>query len=394
MAEQQHTPMLAQERPAAPGPPASPRSRAWWSAALLIFCAFAVLGAVPAVLSGDLLGVWRLGGFGSAVPPPAPTATPAPDLALPRQAWIAVAAHVLPQPGNGASLALLEPGFPVTLTAHHHGNGASWSRIQWGGPTSNAGGTGWVPDGALVGYDSGARPLGDLGALSPALGGAVAGYKGNFAAAVYFPDTGQLYRANADQPVTLGDAFRPILLAAAFAAAERQHVAAPTTNATSLVARVATGDAVATATLYEQLGDAPGTIRFLATAGITGIAPAPLDWAASRGTPTALLQLYTLLATGSLLNDADRASMLALLAHASAATGSLLDAQTLGGGFLVNAPTTTGGSAALLVSGIVAPSGGPRYVVAVTITGQSSPTAAREALAAFFQRLTAVLAHA
>lgn len=398
------TPALAptptSEQPAAPDSP-SPLRRvrllAWWRAALLIFCALAVLGAVPAVLSGDLFGMWRLGGFGSIAPTSAPTATPALDLALPRQAWIAVAVRVLPQPGAGTSLALLEPGFPVTLTAHQRHGAASWSHIVWGGPAATAGGTGWVPDGALVAYDSGARPLGDLGALSPALGSSIAGYKSSFAATLYFPDTGQLYRANADQSVTLGDAFRPVLLAASFAAAESRHAAAPATNAQSLAAQVAAGNAAAPATLYEQLGDAPGLIRFLTAAGITGIQPAPLDWAASRGTPDALIQLYTLLATGGLLNSADRASLLALLAHAAApAAGSLVNAQALGSGFLVTASinSSSAGGAALLASGIVAPGGGPRYIAAVAITGQPTPATAQQALAAFFQRLTALLAPA
>ncbi|HLJ79931.1 MAG TPA: hypothetical protein VKT52_00510, partial [Ktedonobacterales bacterium] len=104
--EQQHAPVAARPTPAlartseqsaAPEPPSPRRLRrlAWWRAALLIFCAFAVLGAVPAVLSGDVFGMWHLGGFGSIVPPPAPTTTPAPDLALPRQAWIAAETRVL-----------------------------------------------------------------------------------------------------------------------------------------------------------------------------------------------------------------------------------------------------------------------------------------------------------
>lgn len=389
------TPVLAPERPAGPPPTPPPHPLAWWRMALLIFCAFAVLGAAPALLSGDLLGAWHIGGFGSIMPASAPTATPAPDLALPRQAWIATEAHVLPQPGGGASLALLEPGFPVTLTAHQQNGGASWSHIQWGGPSTNAGGAGWVPDGALVSYDSGARPLGDLGALSPPLGSAMSPYKGSFAAALYFPDSGQLYRANADQPVPLGDAFRPILLVASFAAAESRHTAAPATDTTSLAAQAAAGNTAAPATLYEQLGDAPGLIRFLTGAGITGIQPAPLDWAASRGTPNALLQFYTLLATGNLLNDGDRASVQALLAHANAPTNaSLLDAQTLGGGFLVTATVSTSSASGvtLIASGIVAPSGGPRYVVAVTLSGQPNPAAAQQALGTFFQRLTTVLA--
>ena len=386
------TPALAPEPPATPPPPSLRRSLDWLGAALLIFCVVVVVGGVPFLLAGDLVGAWHIGGFGSIAPPIAPTATPAPDLAVPRQAWIATEARVLPQPEGGVPVALLEPGFPVTLTMHQQSGGAMWSHIQWGGPSTTAGGAGWVPDAALVAYDSGARPLGDLGALSPALGGAMTHYKNAFAAALYFPDSGQLYRTNADQVIPLGDAFRPILLVALYSATEGQSKAASAANSASLAAKVASGDTVAAATLYEQLGDAAGVARFLASAGISGIQPAPLDWAASRGTPNALLQFYTLLATGTLLNGPDRRAVLALLAHASTA-GSLLDARSLGSGVLTVAAMAPGGAgaASLLACGIVAPENGPRYVIVASISGQASPTAAEQTLAAFFHQLGDIL---
>lgn len=386
------TPDPTPQRDAPPSAAAPAQER--WRAAALIFCIFVVLGAAPAMLTGDTLGLWHVGGFGSIYPTPTPTATPAPDLALPRQAWIATETQVLPEPGGGAPIALLEPGFPVTLTAHQRHSGAVWSHIQWGGPSAYAGGAGWMPDAALVTYDSGARPLGDLGALSPSLGSAMAGYKSSFAAALYFPNSGQLYRANADQSIVLGDAFRPILLVASFAAAESQHKAAPATSASSLAAQVAAGSPVAAATLYEQLGDAPGVTRFLTSAGVSGIQPVPLVWAAARGTPTALLQFYTLLATGGLLNSADRSAVLTLLAHADAqAASALLGGKSPGAGALVIASNANGSAlgASLVASGIVAPSGGPRYVIVAAITNQADQTAAQQVLATFFQRLGAIL---
>lgn len=365
-----------------------------WRAAVLILCVFIVLGAAPAVLAGDALGVWHVGGFGSIYPAPPPTVTPAPDLALPRQAWIATEIHVLSLPG-GTSIAVLEPGFPVTLTAHQRHSGTVWSHVQWGGPSTHAGGAGWVPDTALVAYDSGARPLGDLGALSPALGSAISDYQHSFTAALYFPDSGQLYRANADQSITLGDAFRPILLVASFAAAESQHKTAPATSASSLAGQVAAGSPVAAATLYEQLGDAPGVTRFLTSAGISGIQPVPLVWAAARGTSNALLQFYTLLATGGLLNGADRGAVLSLLAHSNAqAASTLLGGEAPGGSMLIVASNDGGGAggASLIASGIVTPGSGPRYVIVATIAGQTDQAAAQRVLATFFQRLGAVLA--
>src|SRR5258708_30003722 len=93
---------------------------AWWRVALLILLACAVLGVVPVMLAGEFVGAWtvRLPGAPSFAPAtPAPTF--APDLALPRQAWVASRVTALPLPGAGAAVAALDPGLPRARAAHH-----------------------------------------------------------------------------------------------------------------------------------------------------------------------------------------------------------------------------------------------------------------------------------
>src|SRR5437879_4016422 len=78
----------------------------WWRAAVLILLAFAVTGVVPVALAGEVAGAWTVhlpGAPSFAQAAPAPTF--APDLALPRQAWVASSVSVLPRPGAGSPIA-------------------------------------------------------------------------------------------------------------------------------------------------------------------------------------------------------------------------------------------------------------------------------------------------
>ncbi len=378
-------PASAPERPPAQSRP--PR-RTWWKVAVLIFVAVLIVGLVPVALAGQLLGAWSLSQGGT----PSPTAMP--DLALPRAVWVATTVDVRAQPG-GSSLATLEAGFPATLTAHRSYSGALWSRVEWAGPTPTSGGSGWVPDTSLVSYGGETRPIGDLGALAPSLRQALADDHKALAVALYFPDSGRLYHAQTGRSFVLGAGWRTALLVALFADAEARHVAPPASDDGSPAALLVQGDAATAAAVYKQLGDAPGVARALAAIGITAIQPAQGDWMGGTATAPALLQLYTALATGTILTAADRATVLGLLAHADASAAATLLAPGQPGpdGMLVLAQARDGGGWAASAAGIVAPTGGPRYVVVAAVLGQSSPDAAQAALRAFFQRLAPLLTH-
>ncbi len=350
---------------------------AWWRAALLILLACAVLGVVPVLLAGEYVGAWavRLPGAPNFAPAtPAPTF--APDLALPRQAWVASRVTVLPRPGAGSPVATLEPGFPVTLAAHQRLGSAQWSHISWVGPTSNAGGDGWVPDAAVVGFAADTRPIGDLGALSPALAQALS------------------YRLRADVPLALGTGFRALLITAAFAAAEAHHTPPPPSAATTAVGKLAGGDVASGAAIYTQVGGSAGMARFLASAGVTGVQPAAGDWTATQATATALVMFYAALTGGGVLSASDRAAVVALLARADASSvSSVLNGGAVGkDGVLVVSSAHSGDGWTASAGGSIVPAHGPRFLVAVAAQRQPSEAAGRQALATFFTQLNALLA--
>lgn len=376
----------------------APQSAPWWRASLLLFAAFCLLGLAPIALAANFTGAWRLRLPGAPIlyAATAPTSSLAPDLALPRQAWMSASMPVISQPGGGSPLATLEAGFPVTLLKHARVAGGTWSYVQWDGPARGTGGAGWVPDAALVSYGASSHPVGDLGALSPALAQALAPYATQIAVSLYFPDSGQLYRTNDGRPFSLGGGFSAVLLADAFATAESRHQPAPATSTTSAVARVAAADTPSAAGLYSQLGGASGLSGYLSSIGVDGIQPAPSDWASAQATSAALLQFYDALAERDILSVADRDAVIGLLAQANASsTARLLDPRSLSpGSALVVGATQASGSWTLSAAGIVNPlqTHSPRYIVAVAVTGQPSQAAGQQTLSLVFGRLAALLA--
>lgn len=402
MAERQEHAALA-AAPAASAAPARETGRATRRArrrhpllsALLIALAFCVIGLVPAVLTGAALTVQgtRLPALPISVPslqrwlpaPPAPTSPP--DLALPRNAWIATETSVRSAPG-GQQIALLEPGFPVLLLTRQTSGGTAWLQIHWGGPTPTTGGTGWVRDGTTVSVGAGSRPIGDLGALAPALNATLAPLGTAFSASLYFPDAGQLYSAHADVPFALGNGFRALLLPAYLASLEA-HSGAGLQNKV-VVNGVAAGDSTAMAGAYTQLGGAAGLNAYLAGLGVAGAQPGA-TWQAGLATTTTLTQLYAALAAGQTLSAGDRATVLGQIPRGNASDAAVAVAAVNAGpsGSVVAGLAQTAGGWTLSVFGIAAPQGGPRIIFAVALRDASSAQAAARSLAAFFQTLNA-----
>lgn len=371
-------------------------SASWWQASLLLFVAFCLVGAVPAALAGNLAGAWalRLPGAPIVYATTASTATAAPDLALPRNTWVAANVPVISQPGGGSTIATLGAGFPVTLLKHASVTGGVWSYVRWDGPASGTGGAGWVPDTALVSYGTSQHPIGDLGALSPAFAAALAPYAQQLAVSLYFPDSGRLYRVHDGLPFALGGGFSAVLLTDTFAATEAHHQAAPATGATSAAAKVASADAPSGATLYTQLGGVSGVTTYLGGIGVSGIQPVANDWTATQATPAAMVQFYDALANRGILSPGDRDTVVSLLAQANGpAAARLLDPRSLAAGsVLVVGAVQASGGWTVSAAGIVTPTHGPRYIVAAAITGQPSQAAGQQALSLFYGRLAALLA--
>ena len=366
---------------------------------VLLFLAICIVGVGPLLVVNGIFGSLRvdvppLPGFSILTP----TASVAPDLALPRQAWTAAQVTMVAQVGGSSALAMLEPGFPVTITAHQWAGGALWSHITWSGPTRAAGGEGWARDSAFVSYGGQGRAIGDVGALSPQLLKALAPYGSRFAAALYFPDSGQLYRTRATQSFALGEGFRSVLLVTLFAQNEEQKQLKPSVAAVTSVAQVANGDATATAFAYAAVGDAAGINTYLTKKGITGIQPAQGDWLGAQATPSGLLQFYTALDARQMLNDTDRAAVVTQLSRitspASTAMSSIL-APGHGGLLVVGTAQAQGaGNWTMSAAGIIAPAKGPHVVLATAVRDQPTQAAAQAALVTFYRQLATLLAAA
>lgn len=373
---------------------AAARRPRWWRTALLILLGFVVLGAVPILLAGEIGGAWRLHLPGT---PDYYHTTPTPARAytdtLPRQAWIASTAQVYPTAAGTASVATLEPGFPVTITAHSVARRVLWSHITWKGPTSASGGEGWILDSATVAYGAQARPIGDLGALAPALGHWAAQRASQVAAALYFADAGQLYRLNDTRSFALGSGFSPVLIADLYAESEARSTppAAPVLSA--LATRSPSSDGIVPPLVYIQLGGTNGLNTFLIHTGVSGIVPGANGWDTGSATASGLIQFYANLTSGVLLSQTDRAAFFTLLQQANAsATGTLLGAGRVPtGSFLVSAQTDTTNGWDMSASGILRLASGA-LVVAVAATGQPTQQAGAALLAGFFTQVDALAA--
>lgn len=363
----------------------------YWRTFLLILLAFLLLGAVPILLLGQLEGVWWVHIPGSPDYHHA-TATPARAYTdtLPRQAWIAVTTQIFPQPGQTPAIATLEPGFPVTVTAHATKRGALWSHVVWKGPSASTGADGWTLDSVMVGYGGDSRPIGDLGALSPALGKWAAPYSAQISVALYFVDTGQLYHLNPTRSFALGSGFSSVLLLDLYAIAEAQKSAPSPPEVNALAIRSAVTDGFVPPTAYRQLGGASGVTAFLSGAGISGISPAA-GWTDAQATPSGMAQLYAALETDSLLSQGDGAALVKTLQQANdSATATLLGLPAAPAeSYLIRADVQTpAGWDASACGALRLPAG--RLVVAVAAQSQPSRQAGDIVLTNFFAQVKMV----
>ncbi|HEX8033596.1 MAG TPA: hypothetical protein VF510_07100 [Ktedonobacterales bacterium] len=364
---------------------------------VLLLLAICVVGVGPLLVVNGLFGTLHVN-----MPPVpglslfAPTATEATDLALPRQAWAAVRVNVMAHSGGSSQVATLEPGFPVTMTAHQKAGSTVWSRITWEGPTHASGGEGWAPDSAFVSYGGQGRPIGDVGALSPQLMATTAPYGSKFAAALYFPESGQLYRSRADQAFALGDGFRSVLLAAIFTWNEEPGRRVGTAVTASTAAGIARDDASAASFAYGAVGDQAGISAYLTRAGIAGIQPAQGDWQGAQATPNALLEFYTALARKQILNDTDRATVAALLGHVTSPLSTQMSAilSPGNGGFFVIGVAQGAGGWTMSVCAIIGLAHGSRMVVAAVVRDQPTQSAAEAGFVAFYRQLAKLMSAA
>jgi hypothetical protein len=350
--------------------------------ALLICLAVVLAGIIPIALAGEFSGAWRIALPGMPRLQTASVPSPAPDFALPREAWVAAPVDVRAI-ADGTAIATLQPGFPVTLTAHQMRGTTSWSHIRWSGPTSASGGAGWVPDSALLSFGGRSRAIGDIGALAPALRERLGGSLSALDLALYFPTTGQLYLENSDRSFALGDGARAALLVAD--AAQREAHPAPSTPAS------APPDPAA---LYTRLGGASGAAAQLSALNLSGVQFPSGNWQDARATASAMLRLYDGLDAGTLLNARDRGAVLAELGKANvpALDAAFAPATPAPGSLLLAGTWQAGTGWTASAYGILHPAKGPRVVFAAALQGQPSAGAAQQALANILRQIGAVAA--
>ena len=367
---------------------APPHQMIFWKGTLLILLVFCLTGIIPVAIVLSATGPLNLtpSSFTAFFPQPkAPTPTDAPDLALPRDAWVTQSVNVLPEPARGSALATLAPAFPVRLIEHKRVGNTIWSRVEWSGPVAGTGGAGWVPDGMLISYGATGAILGDLGALTPSLRQAVAPAGKQFAAMVYIPSQNRLYTQGApDAFFALGTGLRPMTLSALYSGAEAQSKAVNLTDALAL----SHGDATVTPRIYQQLGGAAGLSLYLNSKSVQGIQTAP-TWLACQATPRAMIDFYTQLA-GDLLQVKDRSAVYSVLALADAPTTTNLVAPwaRAAGNLLVVGIAPTDNTFTVSVAGVLNPAKGPQVVVVAVATAQSSTDAALQAMKTFYTPLT------
>jgi len=371
--------------------------------AVFIFALVCVLGIAPVAIGGQMLRLWRLP---SALGLPGSQAnvvvTYDAPLAAPHVAQVAATtATVLPQPGFGAPIATLQGGFPVTITQYASvgDNHTRWAHITWQGAigaNGGAGGQGWTVASALTvsasssGFN--AAPVGDLGALSVALGQTMAASARHFIGDVYFPNgNARYYTANAEQVFPLGDGLRAILLADLYSVAETQRQKVDPT----LTQGVARGDTSSGATAYHLLGDAPGVGKYLTGNFVDGVQLANGDWLGAQSNAAALIEFYAEfdnLTPHPLLNQTDLAAAKNLLASADAsAVAQIVPSRAVGSGVIVVSTGHGPGGWWAVASGALAPSSGASAAVVAVATGEPSASAAFALLRTFYQSLARVI---
>jgi hypothetical protein len=339
-------------------------------------------GAIPLVLAGQALGYWRLPLAAPALPFRPGSLTYDAPLAKAQPMVANTTIHVVSAPGAHATLATLEPGFPVQVTRYATLNSARWAQIHWAGPTKAAGGSGWALATQLRKPPvSGSKGLGDLGALSQTVAKGASEAGPGFSASLYFPASGYIYRtASASQTFILGPQIIPIVLAADFG----MGLAAQ--QPSSIPQNLASGDAGALTFVYHSLGGAAGLNAYLARYHITGfqLASDPLKSTASA---ERLALFYSALTQAPLVSPDDQRQIFALLVGANARATTYAPDSQIGSGALVVTTEQTAQGYTTIVAGQLRPASGPAVVIVAVSANQPTAAKTQAALQAFFKPL-------
>lgn len=345
-----------------------------------------ITGAIPLALAGQVFGYWRLPLTAPALPFAHGAVSYDAPLAKAQPMVANATIHAVSAPGASATSATLEPGFPVQVTRYATLDGARWAQIRWEGPTKLAGGSGWAPAAQLrTPPATSAKPIGDLGALSPAVANGASAAGSGFSAALYFPASGYMYRtASATQAITLGHQIIPIVLVADFG----MGLAAQ--QPSSITQNLVSGDAGALTFVYHSLGGAPGMNAYLARYHLNGFkfATDPLQ---STATTQSLGLFYSALTEAPLASPDDQRQIFNLLVGANKSGATYAPNSLIGSGALVVTTEQTAKGYTTIVTGQLKPASGPAVVVVAISRDQPTAAKAQAALQAFFKSLITTL---
>ena len=235
-------------------------------------------------------------------------------LAASTHAWVTTDA-ILRQAPNTTSAVQAHVGmrFPLLLAGGSRWvNGTLWYQAAWHAPHTQH--TGWIPA-AAVGFvtpDSGpARASFD--ALDPALAAYLAGYGGQVGVVAYDVTRNVYYTYNENGVFITASSVKVAIMVALLTQVESQGRAPNSDELYWLTLMIEHSDNEAAQILYERVGDAGGMQTFLAKIGVNGLSPTPFAWGWSHITPSAMVQLLTMLNAGQILTPADRGLALSLM---------------------------------------------------------------------------------
>ncbi|HEX9037732.1 MAG TPA: hypothetical protein VF808_12175 [Ktedonobacterales bacterium] len=360
------------------GPGDSMRTTLW----LLVLAL--ITGAIPIALAGQTFGYWRIPLSAPAIFSSAPVYDA--PLAKPQSMVVNATAQVETVPGSGVTVAVLQPGFPVTVTRYATQGSQRWALIRWAGPVKTAGGSGWTPTAQLTapgGHTT--KPIGDLAAFSPAIWRAANAAGDGFAATLYFPASGYAYHsANQSQTVTLGQQMIPIALVADYGEGLAAH------QPSSIPQDVASGNSQALLFLYAQLGGAKGMSAYVAHYQMSGFHFA-VDPTQSTATIQGLSQFYTALSQAPLIGPDDQRQVFSLLTGGSIDARAYASASQIGSGALTATTTQNDKGYTTIVAGQLQPTNGPAVIIVAVSADQPSSASSRTALQDFYKSLFATL---
>jgi beta-lactamase class A len=156
----------------------------------------------------------------------------------------------------------------------------------------------------------------DLKALSPDLAQYVAGVAAtgtDIGVAVYDVTGNRYYSYNQNETFTLASSSKVYILCGYLDMLERQGRSPNSNERAQMYAMITRSDNNAAQWLYNRLGQESGQRSFLQRIGITDYVGRGYDWGWAQLSPASMVHILSLLHTGKLLSDADRAYALGLM---------------------------------------------------------------------------------